>query len=143
MTSSARTANRSHRWDGSNFLDRELGWIPDGEFRVLRALFSYADANTRLCYPSQEILAKNCGCHQGTVSRRIKRLVEWGFIEIWRKGFSKSKTSTVYRFQKAIYWPRSRPGSCAGEDGIRAAASNEMRNNAYQQISKQTNEQTK
>ena len=113
MKSSPPSVNSSHRWDGSNFVDRELGWMPNGEFRVLRALYSYADADTCKCFPSQETLAHNCGCHQGTVSKRVKKLVEWGFIEIWSKGYSKSKKSTVYRFKKAIYWPRSLPESCA------------------------------
>lgn len=99
---------RSDRWTLSNAIDDQLGWMPDGEHRVLRVLFRHADKNGK-AWPGQTGIAASCGCHQGSVSRRLKRLAKWGILEIVRRGHFKSLKAAEYRIRPPTKWPRDHP----------------------------------
>lgn len=66
---------------------------------ILMALCSYANSYSGMCFPSQALLSKRLGKSQQAISKHIKLLVEYGYVEILRKGSSlrkKNKTS-LYR----------------------------------------------
>lgn len=73
---------------------------------TLMTLCSYSNAYTGTCYPSQERLAKRLGKSQQAVSKQIKLLVEWGYIEILRRGSSlrKKNRTSLYRI---VYDPKA------------------------------------
>ncbi len=83
---------------------QNLGWLDDALFRTLMALFSFANPQG-VAYPSQTTLGKACGCHPGTISRRLARLVELGFIEQLRRGHSGAGLAGTYRIRPVDQWP--------------------------------------
>lgn len=73
---------------------------------TLLTLASYSNAYTGTCWPSQERLARRLGKSQQAISKQIKLLVEWGYVEILRRGSSlrKKNRTTLYRI---IYDPKA------------------------------------
>ena len=103
-----KTNRPSNRWSLVNAINQRLGWMPDAEHRVLHALARYADS-TNQAWPGQSRLAIDCGCHRTTVSRRIDRLVDWGVIEVVRRGHMGSRIAAVHRIRPPGKWPRGLP----------------------------------
>ena len=95
------------RWELSNAIDCDLGWLKDGDFRVLRVICKYADVHG-IAYPSQRTMALACGCGQSTVSKRVKRLTRLGLIRISRRGCFRTKTATRYQIIPIKEWTMDR-----------------------------------
>ena len=95
------------RWELSNAIDCELGWLKDGDFRVLRVICKYADVYG-IAYPSQRTMALACGCEQSTVSKRVNRLARLGLIRVSRTGCFRTKTSARYQIIPRKEWTMDR-----------------------------------
>ena len=50
-------------------------------FMILAALGNYT-SRQGVCWPNQITIAKNLHITQSTVSRHIKKLIEWGYIPV-------------------------------------------------------------
>ena len=99
---------RSGRWELSNAIDDNLGWIPHPEYRVLRTLFRYA-GESREAWPSQNIIGRSCGIDRSHVSKCLGRLVSWDVIELVRRGHKGSRQPNVYRINSHPNWKTERP----------------------------------
>lgn len=105
---------RSDRWSLLNNLAKNLGWLDDGLHRTLTTLFSYANADG-IAWPSQRTLARNCGCHHGTISRRLARLAKMGFVRQVRRGHKSAGRAAVYQIAPPDQWPAA-PEDASGQD---------------------------
>lgn len=102
------TAGAGDRWTLFNAIVDDLAWLPDRESRVLVVLFRHAGEDGK-AWPGQRRIAAKCGCSQSTVSRRLRRLVEWDILEVVRRGHKGSRKAGEYRIRAPSRWPRTRP----------------------------------
>jgi hypothetical protein len=66
--------------------NKALNWarklsLKAGEKNVLRALADSYNDKKECCYPTEEKLAKWCGCHKRTIRRHLKTLISKNFIQ--------------------------------------------------------------
>ena len=108
------------RWSLLNAIVDRLDWMPDGERLVLFVLFRHADANGK-AWPGQTRIANAIGCHQTTVSRRLKRLGGWGVLEVVRRGHKGSRKAGELRIKPPAEWPSRPPFVRRGHKGSRKA----------------------
>ena len=72
--------------------------------RVLAALGIYAGPDG-IAFPSQATIATVIGVHRATVCRAIKRLLELGYLDRYRKRTPHGRYRNVYRLLYPAYVP--------------------------------------
>ena len=83
--------------------------MPDGERIVFLILFEVANAKTGMAELGQSRIAQSAGCSQGTVSRRIGRLVKWNVIKLVRRGSKGNRRAAVYQIRPWQQWSHTMP----------------------------------
>ena len=86
-----------------------LNWMPDGDRIVFLILFEVANAKTGLAELGQSRIAQSAGCCQGTVSRRIDRLLKWDVIKLVRRGSKGNRRAALFQIRPWQNWPTAMP----------------------------------
>lgn len=68
--------------------------VSDGTKTLYSLLCSYCYGDKDTCFPSQTTLANDLGVTVRTIQRRLKELVQAGFIEVKRRGLT---LTNIYR----------------------------------------------
>jgi DNA-binding MarR family transcriptional regulator len=79
-------------------LKKAVKELTEGELRVFNYMLGVMDFENWIGIPQKEI-AKEVGIHPKTISRIMKRLVEKGYIEIYKKG-----RENYYRIRPEVAW---------------------------------------
>jgi DNA-binding transcriptional ArsR family regulator len=81
-----------------DILKKAVKELTEGELRVLNYMLGVMDFENWINIPQKE-MAKEVGIHPKTISRIMKRLVEKGYIEIYKKG-----RENFYRIRPEVAW---------------------------------------
>lgn len=84
--------------------------------RVYCALAIHADADTRLCWPKQETLAKELSTARPNINRAIKQLVEFGYVlKLRRKDEKGGDLNCTYRLTLPAMYRHDTPPVYQGD----------------------------
>jgi hypothetical protein len=76
---------KGHYITDNDIIDRFISNIGINGVGIYSVLKRYMNTKTRECFPSQDFLAKKCGCDKRTILRGIKSLEANGLIDVVRK----------------------------------------------------------
>ena len=97
-----------HTFDDTKFLimdnENPERILQHGDKVVYAAIRRYMNEETRVCYPSISKIKQKAGCGQTKVEEAIKRLVQAGFIKVFKKPIpATGKLSWFYEFNNSNF----------------------------------------
>ena len=97
-----------HTFDDKKFLimdnENPERILQHGDKVVYAAIRRYMNEETRVCYPSISKIKQKAGCGQTKVEEAIKRLVQAGFIKVFKKPIpATGKLSWFYEFNNSNF----------------------------------------